>query len=177
MGKQWKQPLRELFQKEKGIKLVVLLGICGIALIGLSSFWEPGGEKPSVESDPVSQEYSRRLEEDLSRVVTAITGEESPTVVVTLQDNGRTQFATDQQESSQQEEGRSSQERETTHILLDDGDGGQTALEESSSLPEVRGVVVVSRAAADPAVREKLLNALCTALDVSSAKVYVTGSG
>ena len=34
----WKQALGGLLQKEKAVKLVVLLGICGIALIGLSSF-------------------------------------------------------------------------------------------------------------------------------------------
>ena len=42
--------------------------------------------------------------------------------------------------------------------------------------PKVKGVVVVSRMAGDPAVQEKLLTAVCTALDVSTAKVCVVGS-
>ena len=48
----WKQALRKRFQREKPLKLVVILGICGIALIGLSSFWEPG----STAGNPIIQQ-------------------------------------------------------------------------------------------------------------------------
>ncbi|MGI6255372.1 MAG: hypothetical protein ACOYJZ_07030 [Acutalibacter sp.] len=171
---QWKQRLWEIFQKEKALKLVVLLGICGIALIGLSSFWEPAPAQKE-ELDPVSQEdYSAQLESGISRIVTAITGEEAPTVVVTLADSGRSLYASDQRENTRQEDGASSTERETSHILLEDADGGQSALTVTQTQPEVQGVVVVSAMADDPAVREKLLTAVCTALDVSTARVCVT---
>ena len=42
---------------------------------------------------------------------------------------------------------------------------------------DIQGVVVVSDFAGDPAVREKLLAAVCTALDLSSARVCVTSRG
>ena len=41
-GDQWKKRFQELLGRDKPVKLVVLLGICGIVLIGLSSLWEPG---------------------------------------------------------------------------------------------------------------------------------------
>ena len=71
----------------------------------------------------------------------------------------------------------SSQERETSHILLEDADGNQSALTVAQTNPEVQGVVVVSRFAGDPAIQEKLLKAVCTALDVSTAKVCVAPQG
>ena len=81
----WKQALRKRFQREKPLKLVVILGICGIALIGLSSFWEPESTADPQESREAPVETSSdQLEQEISRLVTAITGEEDPTVVVTL---------------------------------------------------------------------------------------------
>lgn len=173
----WKQALGGLLQKEKAVKLVVLLGICGIALIGLSSFWEPSGQQDApAESSVPAADYRGELEESLCRIVTAITGEAQPTVVVTLSDNGRSLYAADERESGRQEESASSQERETSPILLEDAQGNQHALTVTQTQPEVQGVVV-SDFAGDPAVREKLLTAVCTALDLSSARVCVTSRG
>ena len=176
---QWKQWLSGLFRKEKAMKLVVILGICGIALIGLSSFWEPkeAEQGAEVSSGGEAESYRQQLEKDLCRIVAAITGEESPTVVVTLEDNGRSLYASDQRQSTQQEEGASREEQESSHILMEDAQGNQYALTVTQTQPGVQGVVVVSRFAGDPVVQEKLLTAVCTALDVSSAKVCVTGSG
>ncbi len=171
---QWKQKLQELFQKEKALKLVVLLGICGIALIGLSSFWEAAPAQEKQAESVVQEDYSDRLEAELSRIVTAITGEEEPAVVVTLSDNGRSLYASDQRENTRQEDGTAFLERETSHILLEDADGNQSALTVTQTQPEIQGVVVVSALADDPAVREKLLTAVCTALGVSTARVCVT---
>ena len=177
-GDQWKKRFQELLGRDKPVKLVVLLGICGIVLIGLSSLWEPGQKTGSVLSSAAeSQTYGRQLETDLARIVTAITGEEAPTVVVTLADNGRSLYASDERESGRQEETASTTERESSHILVEDADGNQHALTITQTHPEVQGVVVVSAFADNPAVREKLLTAVCTALNLSSAKVCVTGSG
>ena len=96
---------------------------------------------------------------------------------VTLSDNGRSLYAADERESGRQEESASSQERETSPILLEDAQGNQHALTVTQTQPEVQGVVVVSDFAGDPAVREKLLTAVCTALDLSSARVCVTSRG
>lgn len=176
---QWKQSILGLFRKEKSLKLVMLLGICGIALIGLSSFWEPASDEdvPEVTSSGGAESYRQQLEADLCRIVTAITGEEKPTVVVTLEDNGRSLYASDERQSTQQEEGSASEEKESSHVLMEDAQGNQYALTVTQTQPGIQGVVVVSQFAGNPLVQEKLLSAVCTALDVSSAKVCVTGSG
>jgi len=41
--------------------------------------------------------------------------------------------------------------------------------------PEIRGVVVVSRGGGDPKMREKIVEAVKTALDLSSTQVCVVG--
>ena len=118
-----------------------------------------------------------QLEEDLARVVRAITGEEDPEVLVTLEDTGENVYAADQAWNTQEGGAQNSREEESTYILLKDRDGGQSALPVTQRQPEVRGVVIVSSRAGDPAVREQLTQAAVTALDISSARVLVTGGG
>ena len=63
----WKQALGGLLQKEKAVKLVVLLGICGIALIGLSSFWEPSGQQDApAESSVPAEEAGPAVSEEVA---------------------------------------------------------------------------------------------------------------
>ena len=156
-----------------------LLGVCGIALLFLSS-WLEGREEPfqpQQEAEWDGETSRRQLEEDLARVVRAITGEEDPEVLVTLEDTGENVYAADQAWNTQEGGAQNSREEESTYILLKDRDGGQSALPVTQRQPEVRGVVIVSSRAGDPAVREQLTQAAVTALDISSARVLVTGGG
>ena len=93
---QAKQTFLAFFRREKLLKWVVALGLCGMALIYLSSFWTPEGEEPAPPADAGSSaEYSQSLEQELSRIISAITGEKSPAVLVTLEDSGRSLYAED----------------------------------------------------------------------------------
>ena len=170
---QAKQTFLAFFRREKLLKWVVALGLCGMALIYLSSFWTPEGEEPAPSADAGSSaEYSQ----ELSRIISAITGEKSPAVLVTLEDSGHSLYAEDGRSTTQQGEA-SSEERESTHVLFEDSQGNQQPLTITQTQPQVQGVVVVSAFAEDPATREKLVTAVCTALDLSSAKVCVVSGG
>ena len=130
------EALGKLAGRERLVKLVCLLGVCGIAMLFLSS-WLEGREEPSQPQ----------------------------------------QEAADQAWNTQEGGTQNSREEESTYILLKDRDGGQSALPVTQRQPEVRGVVIVSSRAGDPAVREQLTQAAVTALDISSARVLVTGGG
>ena len=69
---QAKQTFLAFFRREKLLKWVVALGLCGMALIYLSSFWIPEGEEPAPPADAGSSaEYSQSLEQELSRIISA----------------------------------------------------------------------------------------------------------
>lgn len=171
-----KVSVQKIFSKEKSVKLLIILGICGIAMIYLSTLFD-SDEKVATETQPAPQfstaDCERRLEQELSRIVSAITGEESPAVLVTLESTGETVYAADERTESSE----SRAESETSHIILKGSDGGQQALTVTEIQPNVKGVVIVSSRAGDPIVREKLTDAVKTALDISSARVCVTDSG
>ena len=71
--------------------------------------------------------------------VRAITGEEDPEVLVTLEDTGENVYAADQAWNTQEGGAQNSREEESTYILLKDRDGGQSALPVTQRQPEVRG--------------------------------------
>ena len=98
------EALGKLAGRERLVKLVCLLGVCGIAMLFLSS-WLEGREEPSQpqqEAEWDGETSRRQLEEDLARVVRAITSEEDPEVLVTLEDTGENVYAADQAWNAQE---------------------------------------------------------------------------
>ena len=171
-----KELLGRVLGNRKAVQLAFVLGMAGIALIWISS-WAGSAddrEEPvSAVERPSAEACRQQLEASLKRVVTAVTGEPSPEVMVTLENAGSSLFAADETESRQE----NGSQREHTHVILEDGGGAQHGLAVAELQPEVKGVVIVSRAAADPAVREQLVNAARTALGVPSNRVCVVPAG
>ncbi len=177
----WKDSARKALTKDRAVKLLVLLGLCGVALLSIPSLL--GGEKekkadlPEQSAVSGAGEYGQELERSLTRVVRAITGEENPTVLVTLESGSRYVYAEDEKTNTRESNGETSGESENSHVILKDSDGAQHALTVTEIQPKVKGVVIVSRHAGNPAIREKVTEAVRTALDISSARVCVTDTG
>lgn len=180
-AEKWKDAARKAFSKDRTVKFLVLLGICGIVLIFFSGLFGKSGsqqEPLQEETSPANaEEYRRGVEQDISRIVEAITGEEKPAVLVTLESGSRYIYAEDEKNSSGTDGEKKSEEEEKNHVILKGADGAQHALTVTEMQPEIKGVVIVSGRAGEPAVREKLTNAVRTAFNLSSAKVCVTEAG
>lgn len=172
-----KAVIGKYFTKEKSVRVILALGICGIALIYISSL--TGDRKSSAEAaapsaQATAENYAEQLEEQLGEIITAITGEEKPTVLVTLEGGTKTVYALDEKNDTKQTDNETTSQQETTHVILKDSTGAQQALAVVSLQPEIKGVVVVSSAANSLTVKEKLTEAVKTALGISSARVCVT---
>ena len=128
--------------------------------------------------------YQAELESKLAQVVARLTGEDDPAVFVTLEGSEEIVYADmvdqsdDRSEDNAGAESRKTQlksDRKQNYILVEDADGGQRALVVTTRAPTVRGVVVVTSGAADPDLREQIVTAVTTALNLSSKKVCVVG--
>ncbi len=178
-GKTIKAAAQKLLSGEKSVKLLLLIGLSGVLLLCAASF--SGGPKGKTaetqtpsSSELSAEDYEERLRQELTRIVSAITGEEAPAVMVTLESAGQSVYAQDEKNGMQTETEGGSSESERTHVILKDPDGAQQALPVMKMQPEVKGVVIVSNCAGDPVVRERLVNAAKTALGVSASRVCVT---
>ena len=167
----------------KNPKLLIILGISGILLIFISSLFsgDKNDEKSNVKSDETytTNEYCAMLEDDIKDIVTGITDDKNPTVVVTLESGIRYSYAsadeTDTSSSTGSANDQSSESKKQSYITVKNADGGEEALLFTELMPEVRGVAVICDGGDDETVAEKVRNAVTAALNITSKRVYIAG--
>ena len=159
----------------------MLIAACA-ALVLLMLLW-PMDTKNTENEAPETVEltagdYTRALSAQIAQMVSAITGESEPQVTVTLRTMGETVYATEDKQSEKSAEEYSGEslnrtqtdgDTQKTYILVKAADGSQ------KPLIVTKTEVVVSRGGSDPKMREKIVEAVKTALDLSSTQVCVVG--
>lgn len=165
----------------------MLIAACA-ALVLLMLLWPMDTKNTENEAQETVEltagDYTRALSAQIAQMVSAITGESEPQVTVTLRTMGETVYATEDKQSEKSAEEYSGEslnrtqtdgDTQKTYILVKAADGSQKPLIVTKTKPEIRGVVVVSRGGGDPKMREKIVEAVKTALDLSSTQVCVVG--
>ena len=167
----------------KNPKALIILGICGIVLIFISSLFDTDTKDKSTkkenESSFSAEEYRIELEEAVLGIVKSITGDKSATVVVTLDSSVRYDYADSFDTSSSNSLAEASQNESSssskTYITFRTEEGGEKPLIVTEIMPEVRGVAVVCSGGNNAEVAEKIQNAVMAALNITSKRVYITG--
>ena len=156
--------------KGRGGRIILILGLCGIALIFLSSLI-PEKEKETVGSvvSETSDEYCRSLESKVSEIVGGITGSERVSVAITL-DCGKQYGYADEGRTTESGGGNN---REQNYAIVRSSDGGENGLLVTEYMPTVRGVAIVC-APVSKETEQRVCDAVMAALDISAKKIYVT---
>lgn len=180
--------LQKLAENNVWRNVILVLGFAGIALIFLSGIFQNhsvGATSAQAEQDPQkisAQEYSRQVEESLTGLIGNISGAGSAQVLVTLERNTQYVYATEEKQTTQSTKDQAANatvknqendSRETKYILVKGSDGSQQALAVTEVEPIVKGVVVVCEGGNQPAVQKDIIDAVTTALNLSSARVCV----
>lgn len=180
-----KNKFKNIFSNDKYKKMIILVGLLGISLIFISSFFKSDTNvKQDLTAVQVSTEdYARQLEDNLKNIVCAITGAGEAKVLVTLESSTQTVYATEQKKNKEETEDktdgetskkRESNDLETKYIKIKDANGAEKALSVTQLQPTVKGVVVVCKGGNDPEVQKKITDAVKTALNITSKRVFVT---
>ncbi len=163
----------------KNPKALIIIGIIGIALIFISSF---GGktEKTVNKNESFSaEEYKASLEKDITKLVKGITGSRKVTVVITLESGISYNYAETgenvSEEKSDQNKTEQKNETKQEYITVKNADGSETAILLSKQMPEIRGVAIVCEGGDNAALNEKIQNAVTSALNITSKRVYIAG--
>lgn len=174
---------KNLTLKLKNPKLLIALGICGIALILFSSLL--GGEEksetdlPQADTIKQTEEYRKSLEKSVLKIVTGISGDKKATVVVTLENGVRYTYADASDTTTSNSQGTNSQNESSssskTYLTVKNDDGGEEPLIITEIMPEVRGVAIVCEGGDDEILAEKINNAVTAALNITSKRVYIVG--
>lgn len=180
--------IQKLAENDVWRKIILILGFAGIAMIFLSGFFQnrdaratnaPAQDEPTKTT---AQAYSQQVEKSLTELIGSINGAGSVKVLVTLERNTQYVYATEEKKTSQNTQdqaanatvkNQANDSRETKYILVKGADGSQQALAVTEVEPIVKGVVVVCEGGNQPAVQKDIIDAVTTALNLSSARVCV----
>lgn len=171
--------------KGKG-KIICIIGIVGILLIFISSFFPLSRDKEETVEGDTSAAYAARLEEQLEEMAADITGARQVRALVTLNSGEEYVYANeekaDSNESDSQDGDAKSQSSkkdssEKSFVLMNGNSGSQQPLVITKLPPTVKGVVLVCQSAGSQEMQEALEHAVTTALDIPSTRVYVTFTG
>ena len=162
-------------------KTVLIIGLVGIGLIVLSSLFSSGNSKKEnvMTGEMTAEEYKTILEEDIKETVTDITGSKNVSVVITLESGIKYSYADIREETltEKKENEKESTDNETKsgYITVKTAEGGEQALLVTTQMPKVRGVAIVCDGGDNERIAEKIQNAVMSALNISSKKVYICG--
>lgn len=153
--------------------MLFALGLAGMALILFADLFDPAGEnvpRESGTSDTASgsaelTDYADQLSSRLEELLSGVEGAGQTQVMITLENSEETIYALDEKRGD-------GQSYEWSHVILDDGTG-DSALVETTWLPEVRGVAVVCQGGDDAAVQARLTEMVSVLLGVSTNRISI----
>ncbi len=162
-------------RKNKAVTVVLLLGLAGILLIWLSDC----GGKPTAQtkteqtSESVSTAYADTLEQRVRQLVVGLTGDEAAEVMVTLAQSVEYIYEYETKSSSEQTPDSAKNTDERSVVYVEDENGRDQALLRKVLEPKIAGVVVICTGGDAVTVRSRVIQAVSTALSVSTDKVFV----
>lgn len=174
------EKMQKIIDAFKDKRLIIAVGIIGIALIFLSSFLPKGTTKPAAETGSIA-DYTENTENNIKTIVRKITGLADVSVVITLETGitynyaDEVKIAADDKTSSGSENYSKNSEQKKT--VVTDAEGNEKAIVINEFLPLIRGVAVVYGAKNSEALNEKIEAALKAALSVSSKQIFIYGNG
>lgn len=176
---------KSFLKSEKGVKILVVVGIIGIALIVFSDLLFQKDEKAASSAQTISDgissgAYAENLEKKLSGILSNIEGAGKVEVMITLVNGTENIYAYEEEKSSEseketdensQKESRQSETKQEV-VLIESG-STKSPLIKTQMEPVIKGVIVSCQGASRASVKEMVINAVTTALDIPVTKVCV----
>ena len=166
----------KLFNK-KNLKIITLVLV--VVIIGLFLITKNESEEKSFQDVGSSTyytttlDYCHQLETKLKSVLSSIKGAGNVSVMLSLDGSPELIYAEDiDNKVSSNSSGSTTTSNSSSPIIIT-VNGSSNALILTESLPQVKGVIVVSSGAGDIGVKLDILNAVSILLDISTDKVSV----
>lgn len=175
MWKTFLDRLKHQLKGERGVRLVVILGVAGLALILLSGLFSPDETAPEEEStqtlvDASAQlaQYCSRTQQQLAEILEQIDG--VGTCQVMLRATATAEHVYVQNEETDAEDSHTQEKRSV--VVLSDSEG-EHALVQQVVEPQISGVIVVCSGASSSIVKERVSNAVQAILDLPANRICI----
>lgn len=181
------EQIKAYLKTDKGRRLIIIIGIAGMALILLSSILprQPSNEIATEQQQMVSNnQYEQLLEQRLIKLISGIDGAGKTNVLVTLENGEENIYAVNKEDSQDVSEkwtydGQKNQDNSKENrqdIVIIKQDGNEQPVITTTIEPRVKGVVVVCQGGGIATIKSKISQAVTTALNISSDRVCVIQS-
>ena len=164
---------KKLFEDNKNKKLIwiVLAGCIGILMISVSELTANDNSEYTERKDQYAffaEDQVLMLETKLEEKISEISGAGKTSVMITADSSKEYFYAENHSENS--EETEKSIERE---FVVIEGENGDEPIVLKIKESKIRGVLVICEGGDNPVIKEKIIEAVCALLDVSSNSVSV----
>ncbi len=157
--------LKKLTENKKPWALFIL-GLAGMVLILISSFFPKGSEKPK-ETD--ASDPAPAIEARLEQLISQIDGAGATRVMVTLADTGSTQYLREDSKTEDWEDGvLRSRQTDGEYVT-----SGGSAVVVAERTPAVSGVAVICKGGDRAGVQNDIYEVLYALYGLSSARVSI----
>ncbi len=178
--KEYAEKIKKIFQGEKGLRLIVILGLTGMALILFSSFPSKKESQKqqnktavfSADNSPAADQYRISMEKRLTELLSKMDGIGKAEVMITLSGSAEQIYAEEVRSSKSDH----SDQKEATYVITKSG-GNESALVSETRYPAVIGAVILCSSGDRAVIREKVSRAVSTALGIPASSVFVGKSG
>lgn len=164
--------------EQKRTKLIIAVGLIGVLLIMISDILPKKQEKgtassgETVQAEDENEAFRTATESQLKDLLEQIEGVGSCEIMLTLEGTTEYIYAENISRYTDNGGGRTS-DKFDNNIVFTEKDGDKQALVKKVIKPQISGVVVVCEGGGDIRVKERVIKAVSTVLDISSAKVCV----
>lgn len=166
---------------EKKHTIILIIGILGILLIFLSTILEDTPQKSVLPKEYTNAEYVDMTESKLLKILGTIQGVGKVKLMITLENGTEKIYLVDEKDSVEQvdeligdenKKNQQTQNSEKKHIIVD-GKNGKEPIIKTEKEPVIKGVVVVCEGADSPIVNQSVLEAVKTALNITTNRIYI----
>lgn len=177
--------IKEILSSKNHGNIIVLLGIIGLVLIAVSGFFKPNS-KPVANASASVETRQQKLQQSLENIISGVEGAGKAKVLVTFENSAETVYATEEKKNKEACEDKSesgvtrkkeSDDCEKKYITVKDSQGTEHALAVTEIEPKVKGVIVICSGGENPIVKQRIAEAVTTALNIPSKRVCITKSG
>ncbi len=167
--------IKNLFQTEKRIRVLALLGALGIFLLCLSEVlprYKNTKEEAQKQTLQSESDFCSETEAKLAEVIAQMEGAGRVRVMLTLESSDEKIFAADEKSSSKAD-GENTQKSYDAKYVLVDGAAGDTGILLKTNAPKVKGVIIVCDGGGNPTVANQITNAVSATLGIGANRVSV----
>jgi len=169
---------KKITLKEIGTDKLILIGVCGIALVVLSfpsknSSNSDKREETSIISQTVTDDFCKTNEERLTNIIEKIDGVESAEVMITLKASSEKIVLKDnpyEQEKSKEEERYVYSD---SSVIVEDSDGNMSPYVVKEMEPQIEGIAVIYKGKKDGEIAYKITNVIMALFEIESHKISV----